>query len=453
MVAIADDIKQFAELIPAEQLSGDLAEDMYALVRDLFPINRSITGPGVRQTLSRIGQLIDLQITEVPTGTQVFDWRVPPEWSIRDAYIKDSSGTRVVDFQACNLHVVNYSTPVNRQMTLEELRPHLHTVPDKPDWIPYRTSYYDAEWGFCMSHNEFLQLEAGDYSVCIDSELTSGSLTYAESVIPGQSAEEIVIFTHICHPSLCNDNLSGIALSTYLARNLFGQRPRYTYRFIFAPATIGSITWLARNNDRLSSIRHGLVFSVIGDKGDLVYKRSRAGDNEIDRAVEQVFRDQKNDLRIREFSPWGYDERQFCSPGLNLPFGRLTRTPNGEYPEYHTSADNLSVVKPEFLLDSFHAVWSIFSVLEGNSTYLNQSPYGEPRLGRRGLYRKLGGFSSVEDEQLAMLWLLNLSDGNHSILDIAMKSGLPFKTIRSVANLLIDAKLLAEPPTSAAIQL
>jgi aminopeptidase-like protein len=218
--------------------------------------------------------------------------------------------------------------------------------------------------------------------------------------------------------------LSGIALSTYLARNLFGQRPRYTYRFIFAPATIGSITWLARNNDRLSSIRHGLVLSVIGDKGDLVYKRSRAGDNEIDRAVEQVFRDRKNDLRIREFSPWGYDERQFCSPGLNLPFGRLTRTPNGEYPEYHTSADNLSVVKPEFLLDSFHAVWS-----------------------------KLGGFSSVEDEQLAMLWLLNLSDGNHSILDIAMKSGLPFKTIRSVANLLIDAKLLAEPPTSAAIQL
>ena len=427
-----------------DDLPGDLGESMYSLIRDLYPICRSITGDGLRTSLDRVADVVELCITEVPTGTKVFDWEVPLEWNIRDAYVENASGERIIDFRASNLHVVSYSTPVDTSMRFEELRPHLHTLPDKPDWIPYRTSYYDENWGFCLAHNEFLKMKDGEYKVRIDSELAPGSLTFAECVIPGTSDEEVLIFSHSCHPSLCNDNLSGVALSAYLAKTLRDYIPFYTYRFLFAPATIGSIAWLALNEDRLAKIRHGLVLSVIGDSGHLVYKRSRIGKSGIDRAVEHVLSTTVDKFDIQEFSPWGYDERQFCSPALNLPVGRLTRTPNGEYPEYHTSADDLTIVKPEFLFDSFCTVWRIIEVLEGNATYVNKLGKGEPQLGRRGLYRKIGGYQDVEQQQLAMLWVLNQSDGNHSLLDIAEKAKLPFGVIRSAANDLIDAELLAE---------
>jgi aminopeptidase-like protein len=286
-------------------------------------------------------------------------------------------------------------------------------------------------------------LNEGQYKVVIDSELKPGSLTYAECVIPGTSYNEVILFAHTCHPSLCNDNLSGVALATYLAKVLGDCTPTYTYRIIFAPATIGSITWLAQNEKNLSNIRHGLVLSNVGDSGHLVYKRSRSATSGIDRVVEHVLSSTAEAFGVQEFSPWGYDERQFCSPALNLPVGRLTRSPNGAYPEYHMSADNLTFVKPGFLFDSLSAVWRIIEVLEGNAVYLNKFGKGEPQLGRRGLYRKLGGYQDVEQQQLAMLWVLNQSDGTHSLFDIAEKSKLPFSVIRSAANDLIDADLLA----------
>ena len=431
-------------LPPASELPDDLGESMHSLVQHLYPLTRSITGAGLRQTLRLIGETIDLSISEVPTGTRVFDWEVPAEWNIRDAYVKAPDGNRVVDFRKCNLHVVGYSTPVDRKMTLAELKPHLHTMPDKPDWIPYRTSYYNDDWGFCLAHNDYVKLSNDEYEVFIDSDLSDGSLTYAECVIPGATDNEVLFFTHTCHPSLCNDNLSGIALCTHLALALSDFTPRYTYRFVFAPATIGSIAWLAKNEGQLGRIRHGLVLSAIGDDGDFVYKRSRIGNADIDRATAHVLSTTVDNAAVRNFSPWGYDERQFCSPGLNLPVGSLTRTSAGEYPEYHTSADDLSFVKPVNLLDSLRTVWRILEVLEGNATFVNQSSKGEPQLGRRGLYRKMGGYQDVEREQLAMLWVLNQSDGSHSLLSIAEKAKLPFRVVRNAANRLIDAKLLLD---------
>lgn len=427
---------------PVDRLGQALGELMYDLVRELYPINRSITGDGLRMSLKMIGEIIDLAITEVPTGTKVFDWAIPREWTVREAYIENENGDRIVDFHDNNLHIVSYSAPVNERMTLDELRPHLHSLPDQPDWIPYRTAYYDENWGFCLAYNELSKIKDGTYKVVIDSDLKAGSLSYGECVVPGRSDNEVLFFSHICHPSLCNDNLSGVVLSTYLADTLKDTDTFYTYRFLFAPATIGSIAWLAQNEKSLDKIHHGLVLSVIGDTGFLRYKRSRRGHAHIDRAVEQVLSTTADRFEIRKFSPWGYDERQFCSPGLNLPIGRLTRTPNGEYPEYHTSADDLSIVRPDCLLDSMRAVWRVIQVLEGNSVYLNRVAKGEPQLGRRGLYRKLGGYQDIERQQLAMLWVLNQSDGQHSLLDIAEMAELPFDVIRSAANDLVDADLL-----------
>lgn len=417
---------------------------MHALAAALYPLNRSITGAGVRETLRQLGRLIDLEIAAVPSGTRVHDWEVPPEWTIRDAYIKDPAGRRIVDWRRCNLHVVGYSAPVHRTMSLQELRPRLHTLPAFPDWVPYRTSYYDRDWGFCLSQRTLDSMAQGDYEVCIDSTLEPGALHYGECVLRGELEDEVLIFTHVCHPSLGNDNLSGIAVACFLARALSRRRLRYTYRFLFAPATIGSIAWLARNEERLDRIRHGLVISDVGDPGHLRYKRSRRGGAEIDRAAEHVLATTTGRHEILDFSPWGYDERQFCSPGIDLPVGRLTRSPEGCYPQYHTSADDLDLVRPEFLAESLRALQRIVVVLEANRRYRNLAPKGEPQLGRRGLYASKGGYQGIPHGQLALLWVLNQSDGKHSLLDIAMRAGLDFATIRKVARRLVAAGLLAE---------
>ena len=439
--------------IPSDQgLPGNLGQSMYELIRDLYPINRSITGEGVRRTLDRLSDLIDLQVTEVPTGTRVLDWQIPMEWSIEDAYIKDKSGNRVVDYRKSNLHVVGYSVPVSQNMRLEELRPHLHSIPEYPDWIPYRTSYYSPNWGFCLSHRTLEAMKDSDYEVRIDSKLQEGSLNYAEHLIRGRSEQEVLFFSHICHPSLCNDNLSGVALLSHLARELGEHDLHFSYRFVFAPATIGSIAWLARNEELLPRIRHGLVVTVVGDAGHIVYKRSRLGSAEIDKAVEHVLQTTTDQSEILPFTPWGYDERQFCSPGINLPVGRFTRTPNGCYPEYHTSADDLGLVAPEYLTDSLKAVWRVVEVLEKNRVYVNTEPKGEPQLGRRGLYQSTGGYQNIADRQLAMLWVLNQSDGSQSLLDIAVRSGLDFPLVASVADESIAADLLAERNSSAQLR-
>jgi aminopeptidase-like protein len=396
----------------------------------------------LRATLRAIQDRIPLTIHEVPTGTEVFDWTIPKEWNIQDAYIKNAEGERVVDFQASNLHVVNYSVPVQRTMTLDELRPHLHTLPDQPGLIPYRTSYYNETWGFCLRHQTLDALPDETYEVCIDSTLEPGALSYGECVIPGETDEEVLFSCHTCHPSLCNDNLSGVALCTSLAQAVRERSTRYTYRFLFIPGTIGSITWLARNEDHTDRIKHGLVVACVGDPGSFHYKKSRRGDAEIDQVVQYVLEQADAPSDIRPFTPYGYDERQYCSPGFNLPVGSLTRTPHGRFPEYHTSADDLSLVRPRALAASLRRYLEVVDVLEANRTYVSTNPKGEPQLGKRGLYRAMGGHADTEAMQMAMLWVLNLADGTHSVLDIAKRAGMSVSLLDSVAQTLYEHNLI-----------
>jgi aminopeptidase-like protein len=424
--------------------NGDMGTGMHRLVTQLYPICRSITGEGVRQTLRILQQHIPLSIHEVPTGTSVFDWVIPKEWNISSAYVNNPSGNRIIDFKESNLHVLNYSIPINKKMGFSELKPHLHTIPEHPDWIPYRTSYYGGNWGFCLSHRQYEELTEGQYEVCIDSSLTDGSLTYGEYYIKGRIPEEILISTHICHPSLCNDNLSGIALSTFLAKALSNSQHEYSYRFLFIPGTIGSIAWLSLNENNLAQIKHGLVAACVGDCGRFTYKKSRQQTATIDRTVQKVLKDRNIDYAIEDFIPYGYDERQYCSPGINLPIGCLMRTPYGRYPEYHTSADDIELVQPEYLGESFVVYHSIFYVLENDKKYVNLNPKCEPQLGSRGLYNQIGGEGDQNLKQLSMLWVLNLSDGTNSLLDIAERSDIRFDLIKKAANILEDNGLLEE---------
>jgi len=417
-------------------------EELHRFATELYPICRSITGDGIRRTLAMIGNKIPLQISEVPTGTMVFDWTVPKEWNIRDAYIKDAAGRRVVDFNHNNLHVLNYSTPVRATLPLSELKEHLSTLPEYPDWIPYRTSYYKPNWGFCLTHKQMLALKDGEYEVYVDSTLEDGHLTYGECYLQGMSSDEVLISVHACHPSLANDNLSGLTTATYLAQWLARIDRRYSYRFLFIPGTIGAISWLARNKEVAARVRHGLVLTCIGDAGGFHYKKSRRGDAEIDRAAAHVLRHCGESSEILDFSPYGYDERQYCSPGFNLPVGCLMRSVWGSFPEYHTSADNLDFIQPASLARSLRVCMEIVDVLENNRRYINQSPYCEPQLGKRNLYRTTGG-DSIDGQINARLWVLNLSDGEYSLLDIAERSGIPFSAIREAAELLSQAGLVS----------
>jgi aminopeptidase-like protein len=418
-------------------------EEMLELIRELFPICRSVTGNGLRRSLAKLGELVPLSTHEIPTGTEVFDWTVPKEWNIRDAYIKDGAGRRVVDFKQNNLHVVNYSAPVNARMSLKELKPRLHALPEHPDWIPYRTSYYVESWGFCLSQRQLESLPDGDYEVVIDSTLADGALTYGECLLPGQIEDEFLISAHICHPSLCNDNLSGVAVATVLARLLASSSHRYSYRFLFVPGTIGPLAWLSRNQDVAPRVNHGLVLACVGDRGKVNYKRSRRLTADIDRAVEHVLRAKGSPFEVRDFSPYGYDERQYCSPGFNLPVGSFRRTPHGEYPEYHTSADNLEFVSATHLTDSLVTLLEVIDLIESDFYFINLAPMGEPQLGRRGLIPSVGG-KATKSEQLALLWVLNLSDGNYSVLDIVERSGLPFDNIRRAIEALTACGLLEQ---------
>jgi len=424
----------------ALQETGDA---MHALAAELYPICRSITGNGVRQTLEHIRRRIPLDMHKVPTGTPVFDWTIPKEWNIRDAYVADCHGHRIIDFARSNLHVLNYSAPVRVNLSLDELKSHLFTIPEHPDWIPYRTSYYKEAWGFCLSHNQLLAMDGGPYEVHIDSSLEEGHLTYGEYHVPGETEDEVLISCHICHPSLANDNLSGITVAVFLAQYLSRLPLRYTYRFLFIPGTIGAITWLARNQERAQAIRHGLVLTCVGDAGGFTYKKSRRGNAEIDRAILQVLKFSGAAYQIEDFVPYGYDERQYCSPGFNLPVGCLMRSPWGRFPEYHTSADNLQFIQPRQLAGTLRVVIELVDVLENNKTYRNTMPYCEPQLGKRNLYRSTGG-SDIGVDNLAKLWLLNLSDGQHTVLDIAERSGIPFGVLRDSVEALVNHQLLRE---------
>jgi aminopeptidase-like protein len=422
-------------------MTGSPGAQMHAFVEQLYPITRSITGDGVRETLRHVGRHIPLDIHEVPSGTHAYDWTVPREWNIRDAALTTVDGERIVDLRDSNLHVMSYSTPVDRRMTLEELRPHLHALPDRPEWIPYRTSYYAENWGFCLSQHQLDELRDDAYDVLIDSTLADGSLTYGECVLPGEEDEEFLLSCHVCHPSLANDNLSGIAALTWLAQALQQRSRRYTYRLLFIPGTIGSLTWLSRNEDVTGRIRWGLTVAGVGDSGPITYKRSRRDTAAIDRAVRLVLRDLGVKSHEVPFSPYGYDERQFCSPGFDLPVGCLMRTPHNSYPEYHTSADDVSFVDPGALEDTLEILLAVTAAVEADHRYINLSPKGEPQLGKRGLYPSVGG-PTAREEQLAMLWMLNLSDGRHSMVDIAERSQMPITALAAAAERLEAGGLL-----------
>jgi aminopeptidase-like protein len=422
--------------------AGDLGREMHALIAELYPTCRSITGNGVRRTLDVLGRYAKLHVTEVPSGTHVLDWVVPPEWNIRDAWIKNARGEKVVDFARSSLHVVNYSVPVHARFSLDELRPRLYSLPDRPDWIPYRTSYYEKTWGFCLPHRVLTSLEPGEYEVMIDSTLEPGSLTYGEIVLPGETEREILLSAHVCHPSLCDDNLSGIVTSLFLAREIATwPKRRHTFRFLFAPGTIGAICWLDANRQRAERIAHGMTITCLGDAHPFTYKRTEAGNATIDRAAALVLAAQGVPHQVIDFFPYGYDERQYNSPGFRLPVGSLMRGRHGQFPEYHTSGDDLGFVAPEHLAESLGVLRDLFLVLDGNERFENLAPYGEPQLGSRGLYRALGG-TSIPDLQFAMLWVLNQSDGSRSLLDVAERSGLSFTTIRRAADLLAEYGLL-----------
>lgn len=431
------------ELKVQENIKKQTGDWMYKLIQRLYPVCRSITGNGVRETLSVLNEFIPLTIVEVASGTKVLDWEIPDEWNINDAWIKNEEGEKIVDFKKLNLHVLNYSTPVNMEIDLSELKKHLFTIPESPDWVPYRTSYYNRNWGFCLSHNQYEKLPEGKYFVNVDSEIKPGALTYGEYLVAGKTDKEVLFSCHICHPSLCNDNLSGIVLATKMAEFLKTQDLYYSYRFLFIPGTIGSITWLSRNEETLERIRHGLVLTLLGDSSAFHYKKSRRGNAEIDKIMEYLL-EKEEGTKLLDFSPYGYDERQFCSPGFNLPVGRLSRKPHGEFPEYHTSADDINFIAPENLIHSFEFLLKVIKLIENNKKWLNLKPKGEPQLGKRGLYKPVGGQSQQKDYQMALLWVLNLSDGNHSMLDIAKKSGIDFDTLLLAAENLNKANLLEE---------
>jgi aminopeptidase-like protein len=425
-----------------EAPTASIGDEAYELMGRLFPLCRSLTGDGVRATLDMIREQIPITRTEIPSGTRVFDWVVPDEWNLRAAHITAPDGSRVVDLRDSTLHVVSYSEPVRATLSLEALRERLHTLPEHPDLVPYRTSYYERTWGFCLSHRQLLTLQPGNYEVVIDSTLEPGHLTYGELLIEGEGEGEVLISTYICHPSLANDNLSGIAVATLLGKLLLGRRLRHNYRIVFAPGTIGPLAWLHQNRERLDRIQHGLALSCIGDQGNLTYKRSRRGDAEVDQAMETVLRDSGAAHRVLPWDPWGGDERQFCSPGFDLPVGTLMRTPHGEFNGYHSSADGLEWIRPGALAEAVDTCLELVEVLETNRRPLNLSPFGEPQLGRRGLYRSAGGAVATPDDERALLWVLNQCDGRSTVLDVARRSGMAYAVVARAAQRLEQAGLL-----------
>lgn len=421
---------------PDPQVVGS---ELIDLMRELFPLPRSLTGDGVRATLDILRRDVPLDVVETPSGTRVFDWTVPREWNLRRAWIETLDGDRVVDTEESPLHVLGYSTPVDAVVPLEKLKKHLYTHPTDPELVPYRTSYWEERWGFCMSRRTLESLTESEYRVFVDTTLADGSLTSGELTIGGRRNEEFLLSTYICHPAVANDNLSGVVLLWALARTLATQELAYTYRLLWSPGTLGPLCWLARNYDDLDRVKHGLVVSCVGDCGPLRYKRSRSGDAPVDRAAAYVVRRDPDGI-ISDWQPSGGDERQYCSPGFNLPVGTLSRTPHGLFPEYHSSADDLAFVTAEALASSYRAALDIIDVIETNGSYRNLSPYGEPQLGRRGLYQSVPDGTNPE---AAYLWLLSLSDRTNDLLEIAERSGIGYQDVRDAAATLERHELLA----------
>ncbi len=428
-----------------------VGERMHELLRELYPHFRGLTGEGTRQTLARLSQIVPLDIHEVPSGTSVYDWSVPKEWRFRDAYVKDAHGNRVVCARRSNLHVINHSQPVRAVLPWEALRPRLHTDPARPDRVVYKHAFYHEDWGFCLSHRQLEAIEregAGPYEVCIDAEWVDGGMAYGEVALPGDgtTADTVIFSAHVCHPSLANDNLSGVAVAAYLGRLLADRPRRLNYRVLFVPSTVGPLAWMQRCRAELGRVRAGLVLTGVGDPGVPHYKRSRRGDSLIDRAMTLAVASRGGVLH--DFEPIGYDERQYCSPGFNLPVGCLMRTPWGSYPQYHSDADNPDFVRPEALADTLGICLDVVRTLETNRRYRNRCPNGEPQLGRRGVLKAVSRHPDAATLHRAVLWVLNLGDGLHDLIDVAERSGLGYDATHRAAELLLAHELL-EPADDA----
>jgi aminopeptidase-like protein len=412
----------------------------------LWPLCRSITGNGNRETLKILSEIIPLDIKEIPCGTPCFDWTVPPEWNVRQAWIKDSRGEIIVNFADNNLHLLGYSEPFSGKLSFEELKKHLYTLPEQPDLIPYLTSYYQCRWGFCMRHSDFEKLNRDEvYEVFIDSSLNEqGSMTIAEAKIKGRTENEVLFSTYFCHPSLANNELSGPLVSAMIYKQLATiPNLKYTYRFVFIPETIGCICFLSQQGEHLKKyLKAGFVVTCIGDKGPFTYKKSRIGNALPDRIVELLLEQTEATYNIVDFFPSGSDERQYCSPGFNLPVGSLMRTMYTKYPEYHTSGDNKEFISFEAMEASVNKYLDVINMLEHNDYYINTMPYCEPQLGKRGLYPTLGSQKTAQDFVSAMMWILNLSDGEHDLIDISRQSKIPFKALLPVVKALIDNGIL-----------
>ncbi len=424
-------------------LDLSLGGEMHGLMRKLFPICRSITGNGVRKTLSLLREHIPLEIHEVPSGTKVFDWEVPREWNIRDAFILDQEGRKVVDFKENNLHVMGYSVPVDRRLPLGELQDHLYSLEDQPEAIPYLTSYYAERWGFCLAHRERLKLEEGMYRAVIDSDLSPGHLTYGECIIPGQTDREIFCSTNICHPSLANNELSGPVVLTYLIKWLRSKPRRYTYRMVFVPETIGAITYLSRHAEHLKDkMEAGFNISCVGDEGGYSYVASPYGDKTADRIAGNVIKHLDGEARVYPFLNRGSDERQYCSPGIDLPLVSLCNSKFGAYPEYHTSLDNLDFVTPRGLAQGFQYVKRCLETAEMNRTY-RATCSGEPQLGKRGLYPSLGTRKTWAP--VASLWnLIAYANGTNDLVAVSETIGAPVWELGHIALRLLEEGLFEE---------
>jgi aminopeptidase-like protein len=430
---------------PADVLEQGAGVDMHRFAAELFPINRSLTGDGVRQTLRRIAARVpELVVHEVPSGTQAFDWQVPAEWNVREAYVEGPSGERVIDFAEHNLHLVGYSVPVDAEMSLDELQPHLHSLPDAPDAIPYVTSYYQPRWGFCLRHRDRERLRPGRYRVRIDSTLAPGSLTYAEALLPGREAGEVLVSTYVCHPSMANNELSGPVVAAQLTRWVAALPDRrYSYRFVFVPETLGAIVYLSRNLDvmRARTVA-GFVLTCIGDERAYSFLPSREGDTLADRVARHVMRHHAPDFREYPFLERGSDERQYCAPGVDLPVCSVMRSKYHEYPEYHTSLDNLTVVTPVGLQGGYDLVRRCVAALEGNRRY-RSTVLCEPQLGRRGLYPTL----SSHETRFAVRDRMNVwahCTGTMDSVAIAERIGIPVERVIQEQRILADAGVLEE---------
>lgn len=425
---------------------AEIGAELYRLVERLFPIARSLTGDGVRETLDVLEREfgVELERSEIASGTPLYDWVVPREWRLREAHITRVGGERVVDVADSNLHIVGYSTPVSARMSREDLDAHLHSLPDQPDLVPYRTAYHADTWGFCIADRVRREMSDEEYDVHIDAELVDGAMSLAEARVEGRSPREVLLSCNTCHPSLANDGVSGIALTALLARELAKTSPRLTHRFLFSPGTVGPLAWLAQNEPGLERVAHGLVVSCVGDDGPVTYKRSRRADSATDRVAVEILASLDVEHRLEPFVPWGGDERQFCSPGFDLPVGCLSRTPHGAYPEYHTSADDLELVTPGALAQSWDVYRAMLYAFDVNVTYVSQNPKGEPQLGRRGLYRSVsaGLPTGAQELERARLWVLSLSDGRHDLAAIAERSELPWDAIVAAARELETAELI-----------